>query len=467
MNLRTGILGIAAVATGCLGGDGEPDTTAVTDDPATDETTATDETVTTDELLDAQAPPDSGATPDPALARAASEWLGDGTPDGVELVEIYAAPDDFFCSAAGCRPGVAVDLEFNPVRPSELWVLFRQPYSGETCDQADSRSLGCQLMSSKVAIVSAADGDSPSTVVKDDGNSWHFMRVATSLAFADDDTFATVGEARTGNWMDAAPSYMGPTWWSSDPAVFAIDFGLNGSHLDMLHATPFGMGIAHDPTEWASEDGSGYRTGPIFWTFNGDIGAIDRYDFKEPHEPGGEDHSDGLLHRYVEGSLKRAPGISSHMEFASLGKVESSGEGLFGPFRAEGGQRERWMLYVADTGNRRVVRLDTSTGTLGERIQTPDVQIADPRRVDGAVLEEVVAPGRLAAPSGLAVAGEILFVGDADTSTIHAFDLEGRPLLALETGLDRGALAGLAIGPDSLLYVADWNQGRVLRVVPR
>ena len=51
-----------------------------------------------------------------------------------------------------------------------------------------------------------------------------------------------------------------------------------GSHLDMLHNTSFCSGIAH-------VDANRY------WTFNGELGSLDLYDFHKPHPPGGEDHS--------------------------------------------------------------------------------------------------------------------------------------------------------------------------------
>jgi outer membrane protein assembly factor BamB len=402
-----------------------------------------------------------------ALGTLAEAWIGDGTLDTVDLVEVYAAPDDLFCDNVGCRPGVPVDLEFNPARDGELWVLFRQPYSGELCEQANPSSLGCRLMASKVVVITEAGGEAPRATVKEDGNAWHFMRVATALAFADDDSFATVGEVRTGNYMDNPADYMGPTWWSSDPAIFAVDFGedANGSHLDMLHATPFGMGIAHDPSVWEANNGN-FATGPVFWAFNGQIGSIDRYDFKAPHMPGGADHSDGTLHRYVTGQLRMLPGVPAHMEFASVGRTSAPAGGFGEVQRNSSGERLDLRLYIADSGNNRVVRLDPSTGTFGGTFETPDSDIAAPTWVDDVVLAEVVGAGVMAAPSGIAVADELLFVSDAHRGNIHVFDLGGKPLGMLETGLGEWSLAGLATGPDDKLYFVDWNGGRVLRVEP-
>jgi hypothetical protein len=255
------------------------------------------------------------------------------------------------------------------------------------------------------------------------------MRLATSLAFADDDSFATVGEARTGNYLDHSLDFMGPTWWSSDPEIFAQEFNLNGSHLDMLHGTPFGMGIAHQRAH-------------VFWAFNGHGGSIDRYDFHDPHVPGGEDHSDGEYARYVTGEVQRLESVPSHLAFKSDGRT----------------------LYVADTGNGRVVSLDTESGGDRVPVEVDDNQIAAPVEVLGAELSVVVPEGVMTLPSGLAIWRDRLIVTDAQTSRIHMFDDEGKELLAFDTELPEGTLAGITVGPDDKVYFVDWPAARVLRV---
>lgn len=404
---------------------------------------------TTGQSKDDDSAPEAGK---PSADRA-SEWFGDGSADSVQFTEVYAAPEQFFCTLS-CRPGLAVDLDWNPVRSGELWVVFRQAYEGQPCENKGDTS-GCELMESKVAVITGADTDEPTAVDKIDGNAWHFMRLVTSLAFADDDTFATVGEARTGNFTNEPLDYMGPTWWSSDPNIFAKDFDLNGSHLDMLHATPFGMGIAHDPT--LRQTAAGIKTEPVFWTFNGQSGAIDRYDFNLPHEPGGEDHTDGELARYVNGELKMVSQVPSHLEFADRNTLAGSKA-----------SEPDWWLYVVDSGHQRVVRLDPNSGAAAAApLVNDDGQIANPKLIEGADLVEVVAPGTLTLPSGIAVLDDIFFVSDTKTSRLLAFDLDGKVLGKLDTGFPEGTLAGISVGPDRRLYVVDWNQGRVLRVEPR
>lgn len=370
-----------------------------------------------------------GETPDAAATESddLSTALGDGDGD-VSLVQLFVAPEEMFCVSGVCTTGIPTDLEFNPKRPEELWVVFRQPNPPGLCEQEGDQS-GCPYLHGKVAIITNTASDSPTVEVKEDGNSWHFMRLTTTMAFADDDTFATIGEDRTGNPHDSAVDYMGPTLWSSDPSIFAVDFQRNGSHLDMLHASPYGMGIAHQKDH-------------VFFVFNGNAGSIDAYDFKAPHEPGGEDHSDGTLMRYIEGEVSRLPNVPSHMDFLP----------------------DQTTLLIADSGNGRVIALDTASGRVAERLSTPDGQIADPRRIADATFEEIVPAGRLEQPSGLVVGASSFAVGDAATGKIHQFTFDGKPQLTLDLELPAGALGGLELGPDGRLYLTRKDTNEVVRV---
>jgi hypothetical protein len=172
---------------------------------------------------DDDAPPgdDDGSIDGPAGASAVA-LFGDGTLESVTLTELFRAGPEFFCPGRTDCPHLGVDLEFNPAREGELWAVFRQPYAGEPCNTpeqgqtvAGPEQAGCPLMRSKVVTLHEAPSNDPEIEVREDGNSLHFMRLVTALAFGEDDTFATVGEARTGNYLDASVDFMGPTWWSS------------------------------------------------------------------------------------------------------------------------------------------------------------------------------------------------------------------------------------------------------------
>jgi hypothetical protein len=342
--------------------------------------------------------------------------LGDGTAGSAQLTSVYKSD----------TPRQATDLAFHPLRP-ELWVLLREFVDGPPCTQAEQN--GCDELEGSVAIVSNAGAASPTAVWKKDANAWHFMRTPTGLDFGGDGTFATCSEARTGNFEDETYDYNGPSLWSSDPAIFTLQPpGGNGSHLDMLHETPHCMGIGHERAN-------------VYWAFNGKLGALDRYDFAQPHVPGASDHSDGQLTRWVEGSLLRKPGVPSHLVY----------------------EPETARVYVADTGHGRVVALDTKSGSPGDEFFTAE-EMASARSVTGGQLIEIVAPGVLQAPSGLAIKGKVVFVTDNATSKIHAFDLDGKPLRSLDTGLPAGSLAGIAISPDDRAYIVNLAQGQALRI---
>lgn len=342
-------------------------------------------------------------------------------PSAVDLVPLYRPPVGWSATA----------LAFDPERDGELWVTLRQPVSNEPC--LEIAPDGCAALQGEVALVQGATGDAPQLTIKMDGNAWHFMRRPTSIAFGDNGNLSTCGEARTDNYEDESVDYSGPVLWSSDPAIFGVEPkpGQNGTHIDMLHETPFCMGMAFDHDN-------------AYWAFNGQIGAIDHYDFHAPHVIGGEDHSDGELERYVTGQLQRVPEIPSHLAF-------------------DAGRRQ---LYIADTGNQRVVRLAVDSGTAGANVLALD-PIAVHHAVDGATLDTVVDAGTLSAPSGLALTDDGLVVTDNATSTIWWFERDGAVVGSVAVDLPAGSLSGITVGPDGQLYVSDLRTGNAYRVQAR
>lgn len=308
------------------------------------------------------------------------------------------------------EPDVArssTDLAFHPVR-DELWVVNYKDDS--------------------VFIVSNPGTPDATWVRKHDPDAMHFMHRPPALAFGDanfdsDFTFGICGDGD-----DGGDHFMGPALFSSSPTVFAkaTPSGL-GSHLDMLHSTSLCRGIAHEAAN-------------VYWVFNGELGSLDKYDFHSDHGPGNDDHADGEIWRYAKGELAGVEGAVSHVFFSP----------------------EDLGLYVADTGNKRVVRLDTTTGTVGKSF-TGD-EPAKRRMVDGAVVSEVVPPGTLEQPTGLELHEDVIYVSDTAQSRLYAFDRAGTLLRTLDTGLAPGSLAGLAIGRDEKLYFVDRLTSRVLRI---
>jgi hypothetical protein len=339
-------------------------------------------------------------------------------PTSVELVRLYEAPPAWTATA----------LSFDPLRAGELWVTLRRVPTDKPC--LETATSGCAALEGEVALVQSATSDAPTMTTKKDGNAWHFMRRPTSIAFGDNGDLATCGEARTDNFEDEAIDYSGPVLWSSDPAIFGVKpkADQNGTHLDMLHDSPFCMGIAHERDN-------------VYWVFNGKLGALDRYDFHDPHVIGGDDHSDGEFERYVEGQLLRVPEVPSHLAL----------------------DRAHGQLYVADTAGGRILRLAIGSGVPGADVPTLD-PIAVHRRMDDVALEQVVAPGSLSAPSGIALSADRIIATDNATSRIWWFTLDGTPVGSVDTGLAVGSLSGIALGPDGKLYLSDLLTGTAYRV---
>ena len=347
-------------------------------------------------------PPSSGPRLAPALG------TGDRSVASVTLTAVATKDDQL---------SFPRDLAFNPLRPSELWIVN----SGDN----------------SMVIVHDADGDARRTERLRDPAASHFMPKPSSIAFGAPDTtfgsvgtFATCGESR--NAVDGNNDFMGPALWTSDLAVFAKQdpIGL-GSHLDMLHNTPLCMGIAH-------------QEGNVYWVFGGLHNELVKYDFALDHDVGMDDHSDGTSFFYATGQLRHEPDVPSHL--------------FYNPDDA--------MLYVADTGNGRIVKLDTRSGTPGKERRARE-PMGTSQEMDDAVLLEVVPPGILTSPSGLEIHDGLLYVSDNATSRISAFTLDGELVNFLDTDLPGGALSGMAFGPDGKLYFVDVAYERVLRIDPK
>lgn len=328
--------------------------------------------------------------------------LGAGTHDlaALEVVEVATRDDGLL------QPR---DIAFGPMGDHELWIL-----------NSDSG----------MVIVSRAGFDDRSAVRRRSLGYEHFMPSPSAMAFGGA-TMATVHETDEVTQPTTPADFMGPSLWPIDPATFD---GGHGSHLDMLHHSPNAVGIAWD-------------SGNAFWVLDGFHQSITFYDFGSDHGPGGADHSDGVIARWVDGQVEYIEGVSSHMELD-----HASG-----------------LLYLADSGNARVATLDTRGGTHAGSIG-PNYDGAEMMAMDSAPLATLVDGTTLGMerPSGLALRDGILYVGDRATSRVHAFDLSGAQLdwLDLASRIEPGSLGALELDAEGRLYVADVLGHRVLRIAP-
>ncbi|MBI5915200.1 MAG: choice-of-anchor J domain-containing protein [Bacteroidetes bacterium] len=305
------------------------------------------------------------------------------------------------------------DLDFFPILgKNELWVVNER-----------TETLGGSTLT-----IYDPDAADPEFLQRVDGNAWHFMSLPTGIAFSDNFNFATSPGVQDAN--HSGGTFTGPALWSSDPDIYAQPSGGNGSHLDMLHGSPFSMGIASEADN-------------VFWVFDGWNQTIVRYDFQGDHGPGNDDHANGVVRRYTEISVKKDANIPSHLVL----------------------DKATGWLYAVDNGNDRVLRLDINSGSVVGSLPLINEPLAEHSEMGG-VDWEVIVQDSIERPCGIEVMGNRLLVGDYTSGDIYVFDIENgfAELGRIATG--QAGLTGIKVGPDGAIWYTNRLQNSLTKVVP-
>jgi DNA-binding beta-propeller fold protein YncE len=377
-------------------------------------------------------------TPVPApSAEEGIDFLGGGTHQlSAVKIEVLAS-----ASSGLKRP---TDVALHPFR-NELWITSRGDGPAQNADET-------------MVIITSPNGNSPSSrVVRGSTQqaSQHFFAAPSSLSFNEQNgTFATIHDTNNAtqwNFMGqpATPtSFMGPTLWLSydyAPAPgLEFDTG-HGSHLDMLHHTPLGKGIA-----WERDN--------IYWVFDGEHNSIVRYDFQTDHGAGGADHSDGVVIRTNDGEAIDVNGMPSHLYF----------------------ERTTGKLFVANSGRSAISVMDTSSldfspwklNDLGFQATGPNFDGTTQGTTDISALSTLVdgtANGlNMQRPCGIDLHNNTLIVSDNQSATIFAFDSSTGDLVDyLSLASVASDIMGLVTDQQGKLYVVDSTGNQVLRISAR
>ena len=321
------------------------------------------------------------------------------------------------------------DLEFHPSssRQNELWVVNRATDS--------------------ITIIHSAGLANQSSENRQDVYGNHFMEEVSAIAFGQDHSefdyiFASAQETRnTYNGQQPPNNFMGPALWPSSLSHFAVENqqpgGPLGSHLDMLHESPNGVGIAHD-------------SGNAYWYNDGYYGELVYYDFHDDHDTGGEDHEDGVVRRYTEITPTRSAGVPGHMVL----------------------DKANGILYIADTGAGRILWVNTddptttTTDIMGSSTQK-DSELAEYSEITD--VEWGVLASSLSSPSGIALHGDTLFVSQNGNGKIGAYELanDGKSATHMQTvDTNANSIMGLEVGPGDKLWYVDAGLNRVIRIDP-
>lgn len=320
------------------------------------------------------------------------------------------------------------DLDFNTYQSdmNELWVI------NENSATFDSNFGGSTVTFYNVGT------DSQWTDYRKDSYSGHFMHTASAIAFSDNGGFANTLDIQDANGNPSG-YFSGCSLWESDTSIYAR-VNQNGpelgSHWDMLHQSPFSVGIAAE-------------TANIYWLFDGFHNTIAKYNFQEPHsdhEHGGEDHSDGLVYRYDEVVVERVSGLSSHM-------VIDQGSDL---------------LYVCDTGNNRIIRMNINSGSINYSLTPYGENIEGYYSMHNAEYETVIDSG-LINPTGIDIYNNYLLVSDYSNGEIIIYNIEQQnnfqEIQRIQTNLSNDVM-GIKVGPDGSIWYVCTNSNKLYQILP-
>lgn len=312
------------------------------------------------------------------------------------------------------------DLDFKP-NTNELWVMLKGGTNG-----------GSMVIVRNAGLAGQTDE------YKKDTHSSHFMRVASAMAFSPNGEWSAVSEIQS--TAGGNSTFMGPALWSADPNIFATVFqnawvsGLPlGSHRDMLHQSPYAMGIASDSAK-------------VYWVMDGHNGNICRYDYVQDHGPGYDDHGAGKIWRYIDVPVTRVPDVPSHMVL----------------------DRVNHWLYFIDGGSKQIKRLNTLSGSETGNLSAPSTAsepLATYKQVEGATVE-IVDTWATGQPCGIDYVDGRLVVSDNDNGDIHLYDVTGTPasLGVISTG--QAGIMGVKVGPDGRIWFVNYTGDKVVRIDP-
>ena len=306
------------------------------------------------------------------------------------------------------------DLDFHP--NGDLWII----------------NTGTENSGGSTVKITDPGEASQFSLWQQDASADHFMSLPSGIAFSNNTNFATSTSVYDANHNGGLP-FTGPSLWSSDPSIYAMPSGGNGSHIDMLHESPYSMGIASEEEN-------------IFWVYDDNNNDIVRYDFKEDHGPGNSFHADGEVRRYQGMGLNAInTTIVSHLVL----------------------DKDKKWLYIVDGGNQRVLRVDITTGVPGGAPSWgPQETLAEYIKVLGFIWEEVVTTG-LIEPSGIDIIDNRLVVTDHNNGDIVIYDLNSIP--ASEIGrlqTNEPGIMGVVIGPGGRIWYANTTLNKIVKIEP-
>lgn len=325
-------------------------------------------------------------------------------------LDAYVKQGSTVVTIANANQGIAAprDLDFNPDASKELWIA----------------NMGTYMDGADLVIISNVGKSNQRAESISDGSRMHFMNSTSALSFSDNGNFGTCGEVI--NSPGDTKEFMGPTLWRT--SIYGEVNNNGSSHIDMLHESPYGMGIEAE-------------TDNIFWVFDGFNGNICKYNFYTPHGPGEHDHQDGELARYNEVKVLRKNGIPSH-----LVRDKSSD----------------W-LYIVDGGNKRILRMNVKSGQKSTKLECNEGYENGCYLMKNVTWEVYINSG-LESPCGIDVKNGRLLVSDNSSGDIIVYDITSSKPLEVGKIKTNPGIMGIKVDEDNKIWFVNNKLNTISRL---
>ena len=126
------------------------------------------------------------------------------------------------------------------------------------------------------------------------------------------------------------------------------------------------------------------------------------------------------------------------------------------------------MLYICDTGNQRVLRININSGEIGSILDPYGENIEGYYSMINADFETVIDSG-LVLPTGIDIYNTFLLVSDYSTGDIFIYDLQVPNQFQLTHTLETGIvedLMSIKVGPDGTIWFVSTNANKLYQILP-
>jgi sugar lactone lactonase YvrE len=129
---------------------------------------------------------------------------------------------------------------------------------------------------------------------------------------------------------------------------------------------------------------------------------------------------------------------------------------------------ETGYLYICDTGNQRIIKMNTSTGTINYSLTPYGENIEGYYSMIGVQYETIIDSG-LILPTGIDIYENYLIVSDYSNGDLIFYDLDNlginQELKRLHTDREND-LMSIKVGPDGTIWYVGTNTNELIQIIP-